>query len=271
MIHFTYIPKDTAIHRLHPMTKFAWLASIGLLSFVLPRPEELAVLLFSVALVAVAAGVAVPWARFMRVALLPALIITVVNILMAPYGGERMMFASYSGSNDVLFSYRLGGVSFMMTVHSLQKGVFLGLRWLNVIAPAGVFIFTTKAEEFAIAIASLRVPYTYAFAVGMAFRLLPLVLEDTQTILSAQRARGLDWDGSLFRRFRAAPAIVIPLIACSIRRAVDMAAAMETRAYGASGSRTVCYPLVFWRRDQWLVAAFGVVLVVGLVHRFLGS
>lgn len=271
MLHFTYIPKDTALHRLHPLTKFSWLASVGLLSFVLPRPEELAVLLLSVALVAMAAGVAGAWVRFMRVALLPACVITVVNILMAPYGGERMMFATYSGSNDVLFSGSLGGVTFMMTVHSLQKGVFLGLRWLNVIAPAGVFIFTTKAEDFAVAIASLRVPYTLAFSIGMAFRLLPLVLEDTQTILAAQRARGLDWDGGLIRRFRAAPAVVVPLIACSIRRAVDMAAAMETRAYGASSTRSVCYPLVFWRRDQWLVGALVVVLALGFAHRFAGS
>ena len=271
MLHFTYIPKDTLVHRLHPLTKFCWLATVGLLSFVLPRPGGLAVLLASVALVATVAGVGGAWTRFMRVALVPALVITVVNILMAPYGGERMMFATYTGSNHLLFSYHLGGVPFMMTVYSLQKGVFLGLRWLDVIAPAGVFIFTTKAEDFAAAIASLRVPYTLAFSIGMAFRLLPLVLEDTQTILSAQRARGLDWDGGLVRRFRAAPAVVVPLIACSIRRAVDMAAAMETRAYGASRTRSVCYPLVFGRGDPSLLVALGVVLALGLIYRFAWS
>lgn len=269
MIYFGYLPKDSIIHRLNPLVKFFWLCVVGLLSFVLSQPHQLGVLLVLIVLAAFASKVFGPWLRFMRIALLPALVILIVNILMAPYHGERMMFASYAGSNELLFHYDLGIASFTVTTYSLQKGLFLGLRWLNLVAPAGVFIYTTRPEDFSASLYSLRVPYTISFSIAMAFRLLPLLIQDMQMVLNAQRSRGLDWDRGILRRFRAAPVIAFPIIACSIRRALDMAAAMEARAYGAAHTRTLSHPLIFTAKDGlWFTAAVAL-FVLGLVNRLM--
>lgn len=226
-MHAGYFPRNSPIHRLNPLTKFVWLCVLGLLTFIVPRPQEHVVLLAGVVMSAAVAGVFRPWVGFMRLAMLPALVITVVNVLMSPYHGDRMVFASYVGSNDILLHYEWGAIGFTVTAFGLQKGVLLGLRWLSLVAPAAIFIYTTKSEDFAAALTRVRVPYTIAFAIGAALRLIPTLIEDMQTIVAAQRARGLDWDRRLIGRARALPTIVFPLIACSIRRATDMAAAME--------------------------------------------
>lgn len=266
-MQFGYVPQTSPIHGLNPLTKSVFLGVVGLLSFILPRPYELVVLLAVVVTAAWVAQVFRPWVRFMRLAMLPALVITVVNVLMSPYHGNHMVFASYSGSEAVLLHYEWGVLSVTVTAFGLQKGSLLGLRWLSLIAPAGVFVYTTKAEDFAATLARLRVPYTIAFAIGAALRLIPTLIEDAQTVLAAQRARGLDWDRPLIGRARALPTLVFPLIACAIRRAMEMAAAMEVRAYGATRARTLCYPARLARKDMYGLSVAGLLLALGVVSR----
>jgi hypothetical protein len=85
----------------------------------------------------------------MRAALLPALAIAVVNVLMSPYHGDRMLFAGYHGDNRLLFHQAWGALQVTVTAFGLQKGILLGLRWLSLVAPAAVFIYTTRPEDFA--------------------------------------------------------------------------------------------------------------------------
>jgi energy-coupling factor transporter transmembrane protein EcfT len=252
---------------LNPLTKLAWLCVLGSLSFVLPKPLLLIVLLAMVAAVAMLARVSRPWLGFMGVALMPALAITTINILMSPYHGDRMLFASYSGDNDVVFHRAWGPLQMTIRAFGLQKGVLLGLRWLSLIAPAGVFIYTTRPEDFAAALSRLRIPYPVAFAAAAALRLVPALIDDLLTTLAAQRARGLEWDRRIVVRARILPVVVVPLIACSVRRATDMAAAMETRAYGATAKRTFCYPTTFSRADFFAVGGAVVVLALGITSR----
>ena len=266
-MRFGYLPTGSPVHGLNPLTKFAFLCVVGLLTFILPRRVELVSLLALVVLTAGLARVLGAWLRFMRMAMLPAFVITVVNVLMSPYHGDRMVFAAYQGSNEVLLHYELGFLTLTVTSYSVQKGILLGLRWLGLVAPAGVFIYTTKPEDFAASLSRLRVPYTIAFAIGAALRLIPSLIQDTETILSAQRSRGLDWDGGPIRRLRALPTIVFPLIGCSIRRATEMAAAMEARAYGAIRVRTLCYPARFSPKDVCWLGVAGVMLALGVVSR----
>jgi energy-coupling factor transport system permease protein len=266
-MHTGYLPRASAIHRLNPLTKFVWLCVVGSLSFVIPKPQVLVVLLAIVGAAAMLAEVCRPWLGFMRMALLPAFAIAAINVLMSPYHGDRMLFATYSGSNDILFHQAWGPLHVTITAFGLQKGVLLGLRWLSLIAPAGVFAYTTRPEDFAAALSRVRIPYAVAFAIGSALRLIPALIEDTQTIVAAQRSRGLEWDRRMISRARVLAVVVLPLIACSIRRATDMAAAMETRAYGAAPTRTFCYPTRFSRADVWTIGVALVVLTVGISTR----
>lgn len=262
-----YLPRSSFVHRLNPLTKLVWLCVAGSVSFIVPNPPLLAVMLMTVGALAAMARVGHPWLVFMRATLLPALAITVINVLMSPYHGDRMLFASYSGDNRLLFHQAWGPLQVTVTTFGLQKGILLGLRWLSLVAPAGVFIYTTRPEDFAAALSRLRVPHSVAFAAGAALRLIPVLIEDIVTVVAAQRARGLQWDRRLISRARFLPVVIVPLIGCSIRRATDMAAAMETRAYGATAHRTSCYPPHFRVADACAVTLSLFVLVAGILSR----
>jgi energy-coupling factor transport system permease protein len=89
-----------------------------------------------------------------------------------------------------------------------------------------------------------RVPYEFSFAFTTAVRFVPVLAEEAQTIMDAQKARGLELEkGGFMKRIRNYIPILIPLIVSAIRRSLELAEAMESRAWGAVKKRTNLYAL----------------------------
>jgi len=89
--------------------------------------------------------------------------------------------------------------------------------------------------------------------------------EEAQTIIDAQRARGLELErGNIIRRIRNYIPILIPLIVNAIRRSMELAETMESRAWGAVKNRTNLYTLRIKGRDILLVASSFVILIISV-------
>ena len=100
---------------------------------------------------------------------------------------------------------------------------------------------------------------------SMALRFIPTLIEETDKIMSAQKARGADFEtGSLVDRAKALLPILVPLFISAFRRADELAIAMESRCYNGGAGRTRMKQLRYEARD-YLALAFGVVLVVGMI------
>ena len=81
--------------------------------------------------------------------------------------------------------------------------------------------------------------HDFAMMMTIALRFIPTLIEETDKIMSAQKARGSDFEtGSLLRRLKAMIPILIPLFYSAIRRAYDLAEAMECRCYNGGANRT---------------------------------
>jgi energy-coupling factor transport system permease protein len=112
------------------------------------------------------------------------------------------------------------------------------------------------------------VPYEFAFAFTTAVRFVPVLAEEAQTIMDAQKARGLELEkGGFLKRIRNYVPVLIPLIVSAIRRSLELAEAMESRAWGATKKRTNLYVLKFRRGDFALLAITVVVLAVAIFVR----
>jgi energy-coupling factor transport system permease protein len=86
-------------------------------------------------------------------------------------------------------------------------------------------------------------------------RFVPVLAEEAQTIMDAQKARGLELErGNFLKRIRNYIPILIPLIVSAIRRSLELAEAMESRAWGATKKRTNLYMLKMHRGDLVLLA-----------------
>jgi len=122
---------------------------------------------------------------------------------------------------------------------------------LNVFLAAGtLFLSTTRVEEFADALNRVGIPYKIGFTMTLAFRLVPVFLDAAATVVQAQRCRGLEFDrGSLWQRLRRYIPVIVPVFMGGLRRADNMAMALEARGFQSSSPRTSLYESRFGMLD----------------------
>jgi len=122
---------------------------------------------------------------------------------------------------------------------ALYESFAASYRLIAFLASFSIFFLTTTPEELGMTLTKLKVPYMYSFAFISAIRFTPILAEELQTIMDAQRSRGLELDkGGPLSRIKKYIPILVPLIVNVLRRSYELAEAMEVKCFGASKKRT---------------------------------
>jgi energy-coupling factor transport system permease protein len=183
------------------------------------------------------------WLRSLRGAVFLASIIFLTNFLFAYFGGR--------GFGE-----------------SLENATAMTLRFIVLIESFSIFFLTTSPDSLGLALEQVRVPYEFSFAFTTAVRFVPVLAEEAQTIMDAQKARGLELErGNFLKRIRNYIPILIPLIVSAIRRSLELAEAMESRAWGATKKRTNLYTLKMRRGDYVLLSITAGILALAIYIR----
>jgi energy-coupling factor transport system permease protein len=191
------------------------------------------------------AGVQKEWLRSLRGAAFLATFIFLVNI-------ASSFFTS----------------GYVLTAAAVETAAAMTLRFVVLVESFSVFFLTTSPDHLGLALEQTRVPYEFAFAFTTAVRFVPVLAEEAQTIMDAQKARGLELEkGSFLKRIRNYVPVLIPLIVSAIRRSLELAEAMESRAWGATKKRTNLYALKLLRGDFALLAINVALLAVAVYVR----
>ena len=165
----------------------------------------------------------------------------------------------FYGTGEPLWQWGL----IKITRNGLLNSLFVSIRIVALILASSVLTFTTSPTQLTDAIerllkplALLKVPvHEFAMMMTIALRFVPLLLEETDKIMSAQKARGADMEsGGLVQRIKALVPVLIPLFISAFRRAFDLATAMESRCYHGGEGRTKMKVLRFGHED-WLILA----------------
>ena len=157
-----------------------------------------------------------------------------------------------------------------LTAFNVENAAAMTLRFVVLVESFSVFFLTTSPDHLGLALEESRVPYEFAFAFTTAVRFVPVLAEEAQTIMDAQKARGLELEkGGLLKRIRNYVPVLIPLIVSAIRRSLELAEAMESRAWGATKKRTNLYLLKLHKGDFALVGNYCRNLGCGCLHPFL--
>ncbi len=173
---------------------------------------------------------------------------------------------------------------FTITSEGLVRSAYLVVRLVLLVLSTSVMTLTTKPNDLSDGLEKalgflkvIRVPvHEIAMIMSLALRFIPTLMEETERIKKAQMARGADFEsGNMFKRAKSLIPILIPLFVSSIKRAVNLAQAMEARCYNG-GNRTKLHPLKYKRRDAMSYIFCGViiasVIVVNVVVvMFLGN
>ena len=125
---------------------------------------------------------------------------------------------------------------------------------------------TDAIEQLLNPLKKLHVPvHEFAMMMTIALRFVPTLLEETEKIMAAQKARGADMEsGGLVQRIRALIPVLIPLFVSAFRRAFDLATAMESRCYHGGEGRTKMKVLKLGRVD-WTAIALCVVYLAAFI------
>jgi energy-coupling factor transport system permease protein len=157
-------------------------------------------------------------------------------------------------------------IFFNTLLSSLNLGMQMILRLINIIIAFSIFFQTTHPDDLTQAIAKMGVSYPIAFSFSLAFRFIPTLANEVETITKAQKSRGLVMQrGGLFQQIRALFPLLIPLITNSIKRAFYVAESLEARSFGLEKTRTQLHPVKFQFADWAILALLLVLLGVGIV------
>lgn len=160
-----------------------------------------------------------------------------------------------------------------ITREGIETAVFMSVRILCLIAGTSLLTYTTSPialtdgiERLLSPLKKIKLPvHELAMMMTIALRFIPTLIDETDKIMSAQKARGADMEsGGLLQRIRALIPVLIPLFVSAFRRAYELAIAMECRCYQGGAGRTRMKQLHYAARD-WVAFAVLLVFIGGII------
>ncbi len=258
-----YFPGNSFIHKLDPRMKL--ILTIGYIVMLFITNNLYGFLFSGILLVFCYKTAKIPIKMILKSLkpILPILIFTaVLNVF-------------FIANGNLLFKFWIFKVYDM----GLYTAFSMAVRIVLLIASSSLLTYTTSPITLTDAIESLLKPlkvikfpvHELAMMMSIALRFIPTLIEETEKIISAQKARGADLEsGSIVSRAKALVPILIPLFISSFRRAEELALAMECRCYRGGEGRTRMRELHYSFKDfvALFVIIMGITLTV-ILNRFL--
>jgi energy-coupling factor transport system permease protein len=250
---FKFRKISSIIHNLDPRIKFLFVTVLFVMAILFTKLLALVVLFFIPLPFVFMARIKRQWLHSLRGAAFLACFIFATNFLFGYFYPSS--FQQIAGSVDKLAEYLV----------LLERAAAMTLRFVVLIASFSVFFLTTSPDHLGLALQQSHIPYEFCFAFTTAVRFVPVLADEAQTIMDAQKARGLELEhGNLLKRVRNYIPILIPLIVNAIRRSLELAEAMESRAWGASEKRTNLYTLKLRKADYILIIVSIMMLIIAV-------
>ena len=251
-----YFPGDTVVHRLDPRTKLLmvilYIVALFLCKGFVSYGVALAFLITADVLSKIR-----PKALFKG--LKPLLIIIIFTAVLNLFYTD----------GTVLIKFWI----FKITREGIYNAFFLVLRIMLLVMGTFLLTYTTSPIALTDGLEALLSPlkklhfpvHELAMMMSIALRFIPTLIEETDKIISAQKARGADFEtGNIFRRAKALIPILVPLFVSAFRRADELATAMECRCYHGGKGRTKLKQLRYRRRDVFSLL-LGVAVLAGII------
>ena len=251
-----YYPADSVLHKMDPRAKLVGTLVFIISVFVFHTFPGYAVATIFLAAMIILSKVPVKFMFKGLKAIVMLLMITVVfNIFLTP--------------GKVLWQWGILHV----TEEGLKLAGRMAIRLTYLVIGSSLMTLTTTPNQLTDGLERLLRPlnklhvpiHEIAMMMSIALRFIPTLIEETDKIMSAQKARGADFEsGNIFQRAKALVPILVPLFISAFRRADELATAMECRCYHGGEGRTALHVLRYQAADFVVLAAF-VALAAGLI------
>jgi len=252
-----YFPGNSVIHRLDPRAKLVILVMYIVALFLAVGPASYGLMLLFLVISIGVSGI--PVKAFVR-GMKPLIFILVFTGLLNLFftQGEKEL-ASFWG----ITLYWEGVI----------RSIYMVARILMLIAGTFLLTYTTSPIALTDGLESLLGPLKHikvpvhelAMMMCIALRFIPTLIEETDKIMAAQKARGADFEtGKLMERVKALVPILVPLFISAFRRADELATAMECRCYHGGDGRTKM-KLLRYKRNDFGAYGIGILVLTGVI------
>lgn len=256
---FKYIKGDTIIHRLDPRTKLA-MVFFHIIAVLQIWDLRVLFILFILGLAWLIMA-KIDWKNLKKPFVALLLLLLFVTVL------TNMFYPTIATENPhILYSWGPIVIAYESIIYSLT----VSMRYLSIFPIATLFILTTDPSKLTISLSKLKVPYKLAFSVNIALRYLPTLLVDYEMITNAQKARGFELEkltGGFISKIKRVAPIMVPMLILGIKRAEQIADAMDLRCFGAHKKRTWFYDIKFQQKDYVMILFYLLVVLIILYLR----
>ena len=148
---------------------------------------------------------------------------------------------------------------------SLSFALAMMLRIFIMVSAFSIFFLTVDPNSLALSLISMKLPYEFAFSFSLAFRFVPTIALEAQNIIDAQQSRGYEMEKrGIVNKIKNLFPLLIPLIICSIKRAFNVAEALESRAFGSKKERSYYYSIKYSIKD-WLFTFYLITFLILMI------
>lgn len=246
-----YINRDSAIHRLNPLTKLTLVLALIIIAFTFPwywTPQVLAVIF--VPLLSLIGKVMKEYFRTALKLILPAAtFLFVMQAIFQPIGQE------------VIFQFYVLDV----TRESLMFAFRNATRIIVMVSAFTLFLLTTHPSELMSDLTRRGLPGQFAYVIISTLQILPQMQAKAQTIISAQRSRGLDTESTFLKRAGSVLPLVGPLVFGSLAEVEERAIAIEARGFTSKKTKTSFHEIPDNSTDKflrWVLISFIIISIV---------
>lgn len=261
LIFGRYIPGQSVIHHMDPRAKLLFsFYFIGIIFIANNWQTYVALFVFTLLAIKLSG---VKWSFFIN-GVKPLIWLILFTVIL------QVLFSGSGG--HVYFKWGIITISQL----GLVNGIYIFCRFVLIIFMSTLLTLTTPPLELSDAIEYILMPlkvvhfpvYEVALMLSIALRFVPTLMDETEKIMNAQRARGVDFgEGNIFQQMRAIVPLLIPLFVSSFNRAEDLATAMEARGYQGGEGRSKFRILKWQARDSWATVSFVALTIILVVLR----
>lgn len=238
MIFGRYVPAESLLHRMDPRSKLTLVFLFVCIVFIANNMATYGILIIFSIIMIMLSKVSI---RFILTGLIPVLWLVLFTLLIHFFftrGGELLVDWGW----------------FKIYEEGVRQGIFISLRFFLLVLVTSLLTLTTTPIEITDGIEYMLAPlkrvkfpvHELALMMSIALRFIPTLMQETDKIMKAQTARGLEFSsGPVKDRIKAIVPLLIPLFISSFKRAEELAVAMEARGYRGDEGRTK-YRLLKW-------------------------
>lgn len=255
-----YYPAKSFVHNMDPRAKLVLVIAYIVAIFLASNFYALAAVTLFLVIAVIFSRV--PFGRVLRSVKMILFVIIFTAIL-------NLFFYSAGEDAHMIWEWKFLSLSW----ESVINMIFLAMRLFLLVMGTAILTLTTTPVALTDGIESLLTPLKWikfpvhelALIMSIALRFIPTLMDETNRIVAAQKARGADFEtGGLIKRAKAVVPILIPLLVSAFRRAEDLGDAMDARCYSGAKGRTKYKKLTFTWRDL-IGLLFVAALITGIV------